>query len=537
MRLFLLILLIVSLNILMGEESSDNDFDPQQLSLLEADQMDKSEILQDYLENRFYLTEQYKYSIRNRINFHSELFTDRLFYSQKSEGLSFNTRIDMVQGEKITSNHLLYSLQYQDKNKDLKRVVIEKLILGDFRLNYGKGIVYSSNSQFNSPSFSMNRNTTSDLLTANQSSLSLFRMRGIALQSKWNEIRLISFFSHQTMNAVIDSSGLINRFVTPQNKDLENDNVTENNFGLITEYQKKYIRMSLLVSKQSFSRDFSDSLKNQDIIWVSPALQIRFKELILNSEWAFSNGNPSFNASLHWKIDRFLNKLEYRHYHQNVPEYYGNPFSRSASFADEQGIFYLTDFQMNSEIRLRFSIDHFSSMHPNLNKKNKNGLELTGRVTLQRKKESDLTYRSYQAEQYTSEAWNRTVNHTFLLKQDIITMRDILISLNVIYGLQKTDIDSGYDEGKALIQNMNFNIMKIKACLSAGFYDYPKSLSLSRSSEVSSGMTLSLQGEGFLFCTDLELWKSSKYHLWYNFQNRDFIGSDTIHKIALDVVF
>ncbi len=266
LRLFLCILLINTILLIRSQEIEENDNGAISYNFIELEQKEKLQAFEDYLNNEMNLDPNFRYKMNDRTIFQDKKIKSIINFKQNTDYMGIYLKAERDFSKSFDINRALFSVTYQDKIPFFSEFNLNKVIIGDFRLQHGKGIVLSTSSSFNTPSFQTDKMIARSLLKTNQSTFSTFRMRGIALDFQWKNLTFLPYFSHQKYLGLLDENGDIQKLMVNQESSINEDKIFENCTGLITEYKNNKINSSFLIFHQRFSKSFADKNNKSDIL-------------------------------------------------------------------------------------------------------------------------------------------------------------------------------------------------------------------------------------------------------------------------------
>ena len=319
----------------------------------------------DETGNTHYLGNAHKYYFRYRL---------------KNNFLQSGITAEKDAGENFFGSNQPYGFDFYSAHLQMKNVgKIKKLILGDYHLNFGQGLVMQSAMTFGKSSEVINIQKSGNLIKAHTSSAENLFFRGSAIQIQPIEnIDIIAFISMHKVDANITD--------TLENDDLafssiegtgmhrteseliDKDAIRQNHFGSHLNYNHKQLNVGLSYYNTKIEGEYQKNIypynqfelnenSNQNL---GIDYQYLYKNINLFGELARSgNGGVAHISGIMLGLDKTMSaSLLYRDYQKNYQSQYSNAFSERSS-QNEKGIYFGLEITPNHKFKIRGYVDRY----------------------------------------------------------------------------------------------------------------------------------------------------------------------------------
>lgn len=231
-----------------------------------------------------------------------------------------------------------YSFYFQSRD-----ILLDKILIGDYQVYFGNGLAIWNPYRIYKPAI----NVTNSIRSRNsvlpyQSTDENKFLRGIAVEEKFSNFKMILFYSKNLIDGRYDSIANKIRLDTDGLHINENDIITKNNLSTITFGSSleinflSNIKLGFLIYQNSIRYKSKEEKENI----FSTSYDINFQNLVISGENAFMNGNLKIINSLNFPISKNLSLIfSYRNYSPKAKSYWGNGFGESSNHSGEIGFF------------------------------------------------------------------------------------------------------------------------------------------------------------------------------------------------------
>ena len=252
--------------------------------------------------------------------------------------------------------------------------ILRTLALGDYRLNFGEGLVVNTDFSFGKPGFwNMNRKTTPVKKFSSTSETSFFR--GMAGTVGVGPLEVSVFYSYLPVDATLKKDGNISSLKTDGlhrtlSEVSKKHNVTEQSAGGDITWNARHFSAGMLMFYQHFSKSFSKGEQKyrqyypegKNFMNASLHYRLHYDKFLFAGETAFSNTYQGWAT---------LNKLSYRFSHRySIMALYrlfayqyvglrGNSFSEGGMVKNESGVYVGLEASPLNELKLYAYFDYF----------------------------------------------------------------------------------------------------------------------------------------------------------------------------------
>jgi len=238
---------------------------------------------------------------------------------------------------------------------------INKLVVGNYRLSFGQGIIFS-------PKLGLAKgyNTTkqpiksSSSLRSNTSASENFSLFGTAARFLFKDFSIIPYYSNYDLDATIENYMVTSIYDLGYHRtDTEKekkDKLNEQMYGCNITYGKRN-QISLHAHHIEFEHPFADN----DVEQINNIFGIEYRYFYKNyyffGESAYSKEKFANIAGIFFEVNDFKNLLIYRNFENHFPTFHGNPFHVGGEFDNEHGIYCGIDFNLLNDLEIRLYFD------------------------------------------------------------------------------------------------------------------------------------------------------------------------------------
>lgn len=301
----------------------------------------------------------YQNRVRTQYKFYSEYENPVKFYQLhkirwENYELAFLTEKD--EGESSLTDFWSGSItgEWQDN-------IVEKVILGNYRLAFGQGIVFAPKLSFskssNAAGQSIGQSHTLRPYTSSSETYSLF---GGAAALSYNRFHLLPFYSLYQLDATLENDSITSiydmGYHRTETEIAKKDKVEERLYGFHFTYGDLR-QVGLTAVKSHLSLPFADPNISQDNLILGADFYFNLKNFVFFGEGAVSDGKKTYISGVQWEQARLANLILYRKYDKYFPTLHGNPFHISGDFDNEEGIYYGFTFRPSSNLKINLYLD------------------------------------------------------------------------------------------------------------------------------------------------------------------------------------
>lgn len=301
----------------------------------------------------------YQNRLRTQYKFYSEYENPVKFYQRhnirwENYELTFLTEKD--EGESSIVDFWSGSISGEWKDRTL-----EKVILGNYRLAFGQGIIFS-------PKLSMSKssNTTrqpikhSYTLKPYTSSNEVYSLFGGAAMLSYDKFNLLSFYSSCKLDATLKNDSIASIYDTgyhrTETEKAKKGNVKEELYGLHFAYGNLQ-QVGLTAIKSYMSLPYADPNLHQDNLIFGVDFYFNLRNFNFFGEGAIARNKKAYIGGVYWEQNRLANLIIYRKYDKYFPTVHGNPFHTSGDFDNEEGVYYGFSFRPFSNLKINLYLD------------------------------------------------------------------------------------------------------------------------------------------------------------------------------------
>ena len=271
-------------------------------------------------------------------------------YSSENISFGFNSQKD--EGETDFLDYTSSFIKFSTKSKN-------SLILGNYKIGFGQGIVFGS-------PFLLNKSvqaTNSPLIKRyfvkpNSSFYENWLYNGAVLDFSFNTVSFVPFFSKSHLDATLKDNKISSFYEggLHQNNS-KKDVVEEKILGIYVEKELFGSNIGVSFTKFHFDKGFIDESKNSSYNSFSANYNILLNQITFFGEYATIDKKTGELYGIKFG-NRVLNQMWiYRNYEKNLITHRGNPFSASSKFDNEKGLYYGLSIRPNSKLEFNSYLD------------------------------------------------------------------------------------------------------------------------------------------------------------------------------------
>lgn len=283
---------------------------------------------------RLKIRDRIQYKLNNKDMSSPYNIYQRIYISYSKLSLGFISQKDPLE-ENILDHYATY---IQLKNYG----IIEKLIIGHYRLNLGQGLTMSDNnfSSKNAIITSSGYFKANKLSAFNSSSESGY-LQGMANKLHFAGFELLIYFSSILLDVCKDSTGISSFNETglhPPGKKLQQ--VTENIYGLTLAYTSRFGIFGIGGFRQQFSEGFSNPNYKQNLMAINGTYGISHDWGKIGAEISSIDNKINWIVTISFGENSVKHLISCRHYKDDYQGWHGSALSVGSSPNNEHGLFY-----------------------------------------------------------------------------------------------------------------------------------------------------------------------------------------------------
>ncbi len=334
------------------------------------------------IRDQFYLQEQKGYltdeeNVKHYLgNPHRTYFKYRL----KNNYLQAGITAEKDAGENFMGENQPYGFDFYSAHLQAKNIgKIKNVIIGDYQMNFGQGVVMQSGMSFGKSSEVINIQKSGNLIKAHTAAAENLFFRGTALQIEpLQNLELIAFFSSHKVDAnIIDTldnneftfSSIQGTGMHRTESELADKNVIlQNHYGMHANYNFKNLNIGGSYYFTKIEGEYNKSIypynqfdfsgnTNQNF---GIDYQYLYKNMNFFGEVGRSeNGGIAHINGVMLGLDKSLSaSLLYRNYAKDYQSEYSNAFAERSS-QNEKGFYFGLEFTPNHKFKLKGYADHY----------------------------------------------------------------------------------------------------------------------------------------------------------------------------------
>lgn len=290
--------------------------------------------------------------------------------------LSFGLTIQKDAGEFLYNrsyskgfDFLSASLSYKPKLKHL-----EKIVLGDYALNLGQGLILWNGFSMGKGVLSTQSNKYGSTLNSYHGSDELHFMRGTSATFKFNKFSLTPFVSSKKIDATIKEDSTISSisavgYHRTINEIAKKENITELLYGSNLSYRDVNKKIGLQFVSQNYSIPFSyqpiyqqQYVKGQHLFYTSIDHSIIKNNWQLFGEFALDkNGNTAFIEGINYFATPNVSfNTTFRKYSPNYRSIYANSFGERNQANNEISVYNSCTINLGRQFQIKTYLDLYN---------------------------------------------------------------------------------------------------------------------------------------------------------------------------------
>ncbi len=290
-----------------------------------------------------------EYNTKDAATFNSLKCYQKLLYEYKAFRLGFVTQKDC--GEADYLDFYSYFLEYQGEN------FIDKVILGKYRLRFGRGLLFASQTGIAKTANIATFNRDPALMKGYSSSFESWDLEGAVIKFKTPYFQLIPFFSRTGLDASLEDDRISSfREDGIHIDDSNKNNLIETISGLRLIMPLSDLKISLTSILQNYSREFAEPVFRKDQFLSGLDFSLDKNDYIINGEICYYEKKTAGIIGFTWKQDIFTNLFMFRYYPDKFPNWHGKPYYSSVK-TNEIGFHYGLNIKVNPGIKIKTYFD------------------------------------------------------------------------------------------------------------------------------------------------------------------------------------
>ncbi|GEM_PF-2640701 len=226
--------------------------------------------------------------------------------------------------------------------------LLQKIIIGDFSIDFGEGLLISSSFSSAKSSNVLSVNKNSEILSPYSSSDENSFFRGFATTLNWKNISLSGIFSSNNYDASIDnnqfSSISTSGYHRTNSEIAKHDNLKIITKSAVLEYKSENFYSAGIYFQQQFSSDLlnktTSNFIGNSIQYASITNKIMFGKLYYSSEIASDFSNFAQIHSIKFQIEKNLSLIStFRNYSKDYYSLFAQGFGENSNTNDEIGFY------------------------------------------------------------------------------------------------------------------------------------------------------------------------------------------------------
>lgn len=334
------------------------------------------------IRDQFYLQQQKGYKPDETGNTHylGNAHKNYFRYRLKNNFLQSGITAEKDAGENFLGPNQPYGFDFYSAHLQMKNIGrIKNIILGDYHLNFGQGLVMQSAMTFGKSSEVINIQKSGNLIKAHTSSAENTFFRGSAIQIQLlNSVDIIAFLSMHNVDANITDTLENNELAfssiegsgmhRTENELIDKDAIHQNHFGTHINYNHHQMNIGLSYYNTKIAGEYRKNISNYNQFELNKNTNQNFgldyqwlyKNINFFGEFARSeNGGFGHINGIMMGLDKTMStSLLYRDYQKDYQSQYSNAFSERSS-QNEKGIYFGLEFTPNHKFKIRGYIDHY----------------------------------------------------------------------------------------------------------------------------------------------------------------------------------
>ena len=334
------------------------------------------------MRDQFYLQEQKGYISDEDSNIHYLGNAHRTYfkYRLKNTFLQAGITAEKDAGENFLGENQAYGFDFYSAHLQAKKIgKVKNVILGDYQMNFGQGLVMQSGMSFGKSSEVINIQKSGNLIKAHTAAAENLFFRGTAIQIEpLKNLELIMFLSSHKVDAnIIDTldndelafSSIQGTGLHRTDSELLDKNVIiQNHFGTHVNYNYKQLNLGLSYYKTKIEGEYQKNISaynqfefnensNQNF---GVDYQYLYRNMNFFGEVGRSeNGGIAHINGVMMGLDKTISaSLLYRDYGKEYQSEYANAF-RERSSRNEKGVYFGLEFTPNHKFKIKGYADNY----------------------------------------------------------------------------------------------------------------------------------------------------------------------------------
>jgi hypothetical protein len=334
------------------------------------------------LRDQFFLQKQKGYQLdeQNKTHYLGNKHRTYMRYRLKNKHLQAGITAEKDAGESFFGVHQPYGFDFYSAHLQAKKLgKIRNMILGDYQLNFGQGLVMQSGMSFGKSSEVINIQKSGNLIKAHTAAAENLFFRGAAMQMQaLKNLEIIAFFSANKVDANITDTLENEEFVfssiqgsglhRTERELLDKNIILQNHFGGHIKYNYKQFNLGVSSYTTKIEGDYQKNIypynqfdfsgnSNQNLGFDYHFL---YKNMNFFGELARSeNGAIAHVNGLMLGLDKTLSaSLLYRDFAKDYQSVYANPFAEGDA-QNEKGVYMGLEYRPNHKLKIKGYVDNY----------------------------------------------------------------------------------------------------------------------------------------------------------------------------------
>ena len=334
------------------------------------------------VRDQFHLQEQRGYvpdedgDVHYLGNAHRTYFKYRL----KNNYLQAGITAEKDAGENFSGSNQPYGFDFYSAHLQAKNIgKIKNVIIGDYQMNFGQGLVMQSGMSFGKSSEVINIQKSGNLIKAHTAAAENLFFRGGAIQiAPLKNLEIIAFLSYHKVDANIVDTLENNELAfssiqgtgmhRTESELLDKNVIIQNHYGMHANYNLKNLNLGISYYKTQIDGDYQKKIyaynqfefngnSNQNF---GMDYQYLYKNMNFFGEIGKSkNGGVAHVNGVMLGLDKTISaSLLYRHYSKEYQSEYANAFGERSS-QNEKGVYFGLEFTPNHKFKIKGYVDNY----------------------------------------------------------------------------------------------------------------------------------------------------------------------------------
>ncbi len=334
------------------------------------------------IREQFYLQKQKGYfpdedgKVHYLGNSHRTYFRYRL----RNNFLQVGITAEKDAGENFLGPNQPYGFDFYSAHLQVKNLgKIKNLVLGDYQLNFGQGLVMQSGMSFGKSSEVINIQKSGNLIKPHTSAAENLFFRGVGFQMEpLKNINIIAFISSHKVDANIIDTLENNEMVfssiqgtgmhRTESELLDKNVILQNHFGTHMNYNYKQLNIGLSYYKTKIEGKYQKNISTYNQFDFNESsnenygldYQYLYRNMNFFGEFAKSkNGGIAHVNGVMIGLDKTISaSLLYRDYKKEYQSEYANAFAERSS-QNEEGLYFGLEFTPNHKFKIKGYADNY----------------------------------------------------------------------------------------------------------------------------------------------------------------------------------